>query len=157
MTMGVSVAPLTVFAALLAFGAGWVARTEFPAEREGSVVAAQGDALAAEYFTGRRLFDCEGTETGKVEGYSARIQLLLECWGDVCNVKLGFEEFTAQVAEDGRLVTVGRVELANGQIASGPHYFEFDRTAGRVQGVSGAPYYYFVGACSERPEAPLAG
>ena len=84
-----------------------------------------------------RLFECEGSETGKIKGWMAKEELLLDCQGERCDVRFGIEEFTADIGEDGEY------------LAFAPHYFEFDPETGEAQGVVGAPYYYFVGMCRE--------
>ena len=66
----------------------------------------------------------------------------LNCTLEVCRVEFGFEEFTAEVSEDGRLT------------AFGPHYFELDPDTREVQGVTGEPYYDFTGTCTERVPEP---
>jgi hypothetical protein len=87
---------------------------------------------------GLSLFDCEGRETGKVKGWLAKRQLLLDCGVKQCKVKFGTEEFVATRQDDGRYADLGT------------HYFEFSPLTGEVQGVSDSPYYYFIGKCTKQ-------
>ena len=81
------------------------------------------------------LFNCEGKETGKIKGFIAKEQLLLDCTGDTCTTKLGNNKFEAKKTEDGKYYSFA------------PSYFEFDPISGEAQGVAGEPYYYFTGIC----------
>jgi hypothetical protein len=82
-----------------------------------------------------KLFDCSGKETGKVKGFVAKEQLLLDCFRSVCAATFGSNKFEAKVEEDGTY------------FAFGSNYFEFDPASGDTQGVVGEPFYYFVGKC----------
>lgn len=81
------------------------------------------------------VFECRGTETGKIEGYVAEQQLLLDCEGEQCKTYFGNERFRSHRDKDG---VVG---------SSAPHYFKFSPKDGKVQGVSSDPYNYFIGTC----------
>jgi hypothetical protein len=90
-------------------------------------------------LSGMSLFDCEGKETGKVEGFVAKEQLLMACAGKECQAQFGIEKFEAVRDEDGRYSGLS-------------HYFDFDPGLGTVQGIVGAPYHYFTGKCVEREQ-----
>ena len=91
-------------------------------------------------LAGISLFDCEGKETGKVEGWVAKEQLLLTCSDKNCQAQFGVEKFATVRDEDGRYSGL-------------THYFEFDPALGVVQGITGSPYYYFTGKCVERKQS----
>lgn len=107
------------------------------------VVSTPTDAVRPT-LAGISLFDCEGKETGKVEGWVATEQLLMTCFDKNCQVQFGVEKFTAVRNEDGRYSGL-------------THYFEFDPGLGVVQGIAGSPYYYFTGNCVERKQGAGAG
>lgn len=83
------------------------------------------------------LYNCAGKETGKIKGYVASPQLLLDCSGESCKAKFGLHSFTAKRAKDGTYYSFA------------PDYFEFDPVTGAAQGVSGEPFYYFTGTCKK--------
>lgn len=84
-----------------------------------------------------KLFNCTGKETGKVKGFVAKEQLLLNCVGDSCTATFGYHKFEAKLAKDGTFY------------AFAPSYFQFDPNSSEAQGVSGEPYYYFTGTCKK--------
>ena len=88
------------------------------------------------------LYDWTGKETGKIEGFVANQQLLIECYefSDECTVKFGGNKFKASLNKHG---------VFNDTMTK-PDYFKFNTKTGEVQGVTGEPYYYFIGTCKKR-------
>jgi hypothetical protein len=85
---------------------------------------------------GSQTLSCAGEETGKVKGWKATHTLVFECIDGKCTTRFGTQSFDVERDEEGRYVSLD------------VHYFEYDPATGEVQGVSGAPYYYFTGTCS---------
>lgn len=85
------------------------------------------------------LYDCSGEETGKIEGYTSKRQLLFECFdfSDKCSVKFFLNEFEVTLDKQGLYTALG------------PEYFEFDPKTGKVQGVTQKQFHYFVGTCKK--------
>ena len=118
------------------------------------------------YASNMELFECEGNETGKVKGYVAKEQLLIECFNDSyncdkdryekncrCSIKFGLHKFEGVKNEDGSFSSsytmTGLPGERNLRLEDTPSYFKFDPQTGYVQGVTLPPWYYFIGKCKK--------
>ena len=88
------------------------------------------------------LYDCVGEETGKVEGFESKRQLLIECYEHTneCSAKFFINTFNVVLNKNGKYTDT----------VEGPDYFKFDPKTGKVQGVTQEQFHYFTGICTKR-------
>ena len=87
------------------------------------------------------LYECEGTETGKIESFTAKRQLIIECYNhsNNCSAKFFLNTFKVTLGKNGKYTDT----------AEGPDYFKFDPKTGKTQGVTQDQFHYFTGTCTK--------